>query len=303
MPHRKVAEKVTKTAFAKTAFARTAFLGAIATLISFAIPTASQANDIAASLSPAQSPAHSPIAASPDPAGLQLAQAIMPTPGSPTLAVTGYGRAFAPADQVAILLAYTLNYYPEPPSDTSIPTPILPPTAQESDLQPVVDALVGAGIPRSDISFSREAYNPQVVRMIVRVANPSRERVNTLVQLAGGTPARESKLALTVTNLVFTARDCPATEASAREAAVADARAQATALANDTGVELGELLSVTGYGTWGYIGPSSSKCPANISEVLRYAAQYGTVIPYDPSLPLDISLDFSVSLTYSIDGQ
>jgi uncharacterized protein YggE len=286
MPRRKVAEKVTKTAF----------VGVIAALMSFTLPIASQANDSVASPSSAQNPA---TAARPAP--LQLAQTI--TPSQSTLGVTGYGRAFAPADQVAILLSYTPNYYPEPPSDTSVPTPIMPPAAQESDLQPVVDALVGAGVPRNDISFSREAYNPQVVRLVLRVANPSRERVSTLVQLANSTPAKDGKLALAVTNMVFSARDCSATEASAREAAVADARAQAAALADDTGVQLGELLNVTGYGTWGYAGPATSKCPNNLSEVLRNATQYGSVVAYDPSLPLDISLDFSVSLTYAIQEQ
>jgi uncharacterized protein YggE len=281
--------------------AKTAFSFAIATLMGLATATIGQATEtVVDTVAIEQNLISIPSDAADGAAtNLHLAQAILPIT-SEIVSVTGTGRALAPVDQAALLLSYSSNYYPEPPSDPTA-APMLPPPAQESDLQPVVDALVGAGVARSDISFSREPYNIQAIRVVVRVANPTRERIQTLTQLAATTPTKNNKLTFGSNQVVLTARNCAETEARARQAAIAEARAQATALANDAGVRLGELVGISGYSMWGSGGPSGSKCPTDLDEALRYAAQFGVMLPYDSSQPLDVSIDYSVSVNYAME--
>ncbi len=272
---------------------KAAVVCAIATTLGYALPKSAQAATFTPSsaASAAERPAES---------GLQLAQA---TPlNSRTLNVTGNGNVSIPADQAALIFSYSSNYYPMPidaSTPDAVPTP--PPALQASDLKMVTDALTGAGVSANDINVVPEPYSNQSLRMTVRVSNPSRERISRLVDAANAAATKENKFMGGVSGAIFVARDCKSAETRARESAMADARAQAQALASTAGVTIGDLISVTGTPNYySYAGPyPASTCPTSLDEALRYAT-YGAT-PYDPSAPTEVTFGASVSLTYEME--
>ena len=249
--------------------------------ILLAIPKASQAADLTPSSENA----------------LQIAQAIPSNVRS--LSVTGNGISSVPADQAAIVISYALNYYPEVPSEPGGAL-ALPPAVQESDLKMVTDALVSAGVPADNISYTPEAYSFQALRLTVRVNNPTRERVNALVDLANNTAMKDSKFIASTSGVVYVARNCQSAETAARQAAMADARSQATALADTANVKIGDLVSVSSNPNWNYAGPFPTSCPTSLDEALRYNGSY-TPQTYDPSQPSEVPVGVSISLTYAME--
>ena len=256
-------------------------LWGIATTANLAIPKASQAADF------------TPLSEH----SLQIAQAVPSNARS--LSATGNGIASVPADQAAIIISYVLNYYPEASNEQGGPI-ALPPTVQESDLKMVTDALISAGIPASNISYTREAYSGQTLRLTARVDNPTRERVNALVDLANSAAMKDGKFIASTSGVVYVARNCQSAETTARQSAMADARSQAAGLANTAGVKIGDLISVSSSPSWNYGGPFSASCPTSLDEVLRYGSLYVNQ-SYDPSQPSEVPVGVSVSLTYSME--
>ncbi len=277
---------------------KTVLVCAIATTSAIIVPQVSQAADIRAA--DAQAASDLPITELPRARSPQFAQLAQFVPiNAALLSVTGTGTASTPADKAAILLSYMLNYYPEAPSDPNAPPP-LPPTIKEADLKPITDALISAGVAASDISFAPEAYSPQAIRMIIRVNRPTRERLNTLISVANTASTRDNRFLFNTSGIVYTAQNCQAAETTARQAAMANAIEQATALASVANVQIGDILAVTGNTTWRYAAPFSTACPADLDETLRYATLYGTQ-SYDPSQPAEVSVDSSISLSYEIE--
>ena len=256
-------------------------LWGIATTANLAIPKASQAAD--STLLSENS--------------LQIAQAAPSNVRS--LSVTGNGISSVPADQAAILISYVLNYYPEASSEPSKPSPP-PPTVQESDLKMVTDALTSAGVPVNNISYTQEAYSAQSLRLTARIDNPTRERVNALVDLANNAAMKDGKFIASTSGVVYVARACQSAETTARQAAMADAHNQAAALANAADVKIGDLISVSSNPSWNYGGPFSASCPTSLDEVLRYGSLYVNQ-SYDPSQPSEVPVGVSVSLTYAME--
>ena len=270
----------------------------IATTLGFYMPRASQA----AALTPLGNTAASPASinqvlndiSSPADTILIAQSALNPR----SLSATGYGRAYAPIGQAAIILSYALNYYPETFPDEN-GTVALPPVVQESDLNTAVDALVGAGIARSAISVTRDTYSPQSLRIVVRVDSPTRDRIGTLVDLANAAVAKDNRFYTNPAGVVYTARDCQAAENTARQLAVTEAQNQVAAMASAVGVQTGELIGGSGSVIWSYSSPSSGSCPTSLDEILNYVGLYGTQT-YDPSLSPQVPVDANVSLTYEI---
>lgn len=228
---------------------------------------------------------------------LQIAQATSLNVGS--LSVTGNGISSVPADQAAIIISYVLNYYPETSSEPGEPSPP-PPPVQESDLKMVTDALIGAGVPANNISYTQEAYSAQSLRLTARINNPTRERVNALVDLANSAAMKDGKFIASGTGVVYVSRNCRSAETTARQAAMADARSQAAALASTADVKIGDLISVSSNPSWNYGGPFTASCPTSLDEVFQYGSLYVNQ-SYDPSQPSEVPVGVSVSLTYAME--
>jgi uncharacterized protein YggE len=267
---------------------KAAVVCAIATTLGLFIPKSAQAADFTSS-NATLSGEHE----------LQIAQAI--TTSEHVLSVTGSGIGRVPADQAAIILSYSLNYYSEMSSEPGA-APALPPAAQASDLKTVTDALVGAGVSASDIIITREPYSAQSLRMIIRVNNNlTRERITTLVDLAQNTGIKENKFMASISGVTYISRNCKAAEATALQAAMANARAQAEALAATANVSVGELINVSSSPSWGYVGPyPNSTCPTSLDDVIQAVSSYGAQ-PYDPAMPAEVTAGASVSLSYEME--
>ena len=242
------------------------------------------------------------------PAALQLAQVAAPTALPPvrSLNVSGNGASSVPAEQAAIILSYSVNYFSEMPVDSETPTDPsmtleVPAIATPADLQPVTNALIAAGIPMGDISIVRESYSAQALRMVIRLNRPTQSRISELIDVANNAVIADGKFAVSTLGVAYAASNCLSAEVAAREAAMAEAQRQAIALADVAEVTLGGFITVSSNPGWNYLAPfGDSVCPTNLEDALRYGQSYGFQ-PYDPAQPVEVSVSVNVSLTYEID--
>lgn len=135
----------------------------------------------------------------------------------------------------------------------------------EADLQPVIDAIVGAGVAREDIEFIGQSYyDPYfasaTLRVTVRDVNAVDDVVTAARNAVGGVPNTQ----LQSTNVSYTLQDCSALEKAAMGAAVEDAGERAQVLAEVLGAGIGPVTGASNYsyspygGTpcdTGYFGP------------------------------------------------
>ncbi|MEO6197923.1 MAG: SIMPL domain-containing protein [Dehalococcoidia bacterium] len=202
------------------------------------------------------------------------------------LTVVGYGSASAAADNAIIEFYFGTNGDGVVPqgvpetrssdgsSEVSMGAPGIDDKAlalqeadpiTEAELQPVIDALVGAGVARDDIEFIGQSYydpyfSSVTLRATVRDVGAVDGTVEAARNAAGGVP----NVQLQSTNVSYTLEDCASLEVAAMEAAVEDAGDRSQALATVLGVGVGAVTGASNYsyspfgGTpcdTGYIGP------------------------------------------------
>ncbi|NJR59159.1 MAG: SIMPL domain-containing protein [Cyanobacteria bacterium CRU_2_1] len=191
-----------------------------------------------------------------------------------------------------------------------IPEPSYPPEPEplsRADLQPVIDALVAAGIPASAIEVSLPSdgaanpyysyYYPGSVTVSFSVSQPSRERVREIVATVEESVSGSERMYLQdrlVQYTIDTSR-CDALIREAYTAALTDARDRATLLAEIIGVEIGDTPSVSDFA--GYFTPTLSPCDAPSNYIYTYASP----TYYDPSAPTEVQLQRGVFVSYPIE--
>lgn len=149
------------------------------------------------------------------------------------ITVRGTGTADAPADQA------TLNLRVFGRNNASVIT--------EATLEPVIDALVKAGVSRTDIT------TPAYLTAGAQVSNATVTAVvhhPTVTMLQDGVGAMvavfppNSQTVLSSADVRLTANDCSATRAQAQAAAIRQARSNAQSIAHSLGVRIGQVLAV-----------------------------------------------------------
>jgi uncharacterized protein YggE len=192
------------------------------------------------------------------------------------LTVTGYGMASANADS-AILEFYfsTTAVYPKPATDTggssssgSAQDSQTTPTTtgiSEADLQPVIDALVAAGVDRGDIEYiGGSYYDPYYASATLRVTVKDIGKLGDLMKAASDSAATLTTVYLQGNYVSYTISDCSALEGAAMAEAVKDADARSKALATAVSVTRGSVkgASSDAYSPFGgtacsggYVGP------------------------------------------------
>ena len=135
----------------------------------------------------------------------------------------------------------------------------------EAELQPVIDALVGAGVARDDIEFIGQSYyDPYFSSATIRATVHDIGAVDGAVEAARNATGGVPNVQLQSTNVSYTLEECASLETAAMEAAVEDAGDRSQALATVLGVGLGTVTGASNYsyspfgGTpcdIGYIGP------------------------------------------------
>jgi uncharacterized protein YggE len=194
--------------------------------------------------------------------------------GGSGITVQGYGTASADADSAIVELYFFANggggVEPQPAPDTSsrssdgstgiaVGEPAPPEGGAgdslqtvdqiaEAQLQPVIDALVGAGVPREDIEFIGQGYYDKYSSSATLRATVSNLSVlDAAVNAATAAAANLGAIQLSSTNVVYTIADCAALESAATKAAVDDAKERGIAFAQTLGVGIGEITGASNY--------------------------------------------------------
>jgi uncharacterized protein YggE len=190
--------------------------------------------------------------------------------GGEGITVAGYGVATIDAD-MAVIEFYFGSYGvrpAEPDAGSREGSTGQVPSTQpitEADLQPVIDAIVAVGIPRSDIEFlgSPYYYDPYFSSAVLRVRVRDMGLVGAVTQAAQDA-SRSIDIALQSTSISYLVEDCGPLEQAALAAAVEDARDRGAAFAQALEVGLGAIVAASSYAyspfggsacDTGYIGP------------------------------------------------
>lgn len=268
-------------------------------------------------------------------AAVPRAVAAQPAPGTaPGIVATGFGRASVPASTATLqfvigrsdigyagmpgemivesgpMASPAAEGMPPMPEMPGMPgMPGMPAGVTEADLEPIVRALVDAGVPEDALtvtvpSASQIVYGPggpAAGEIVADIAAPQQAQLAEVAQAARAA-ASDAGLALFHTGVHYQADDCVALLQQAREAAVADARSRAEGLAQATGATLGELVQASEYP---YFGPEGAdSCGPAGMETMFGPYGPGTYPVFNPSAPAEASATTQVTLTYALgEGQ
>ncbi|HEV2106975.1 MAG TPA: SIMPL domain-containing protein [Thermomicrobiales bacterium] len=252
-------------------------------------------------------------------------------PGSePSLTVTGYGAATAPADSALIQLligpaqgdfgkgmyesssgevrVVTAGSEVEVHEDTAmLGTPVshadggMADPVDEAALEPLLAALEEAGIARDAIEvvvspISAAPYEgpySAAARLEFTIQQPELPAINELMSTLSQTAA-EAGLSLIQAGASYQVEDCQSLEDEAMQAAIDDARQRAARLAEQLGVTTGETLLASDFAI--FSGPSNvgGCAPFGTDEGhVSYGGPGGpflSIPDYDPSAPPEVTV-------------
>lgn len=163
---------------------------------------------------------------------------------SRSISVTGQGEASGPPDQAEVSAGVQIL------ADTVIEAT----RENQSIIERIMTALEEQGIPEEKIQTSNYSIwaeqnyqDPRQQSRIsgYRVSNVVTVRIDDIDKIGDVLAAVTNAGANTIHGIQFGVRDTAALEQKAREAAMANARARAEALASLAGVELGEVISIS----------------------------------------------------------
>ena len=207
--------------------------------------------------------------------------------GQTGITVQGYGSATADPDSALIEFYFSRSGYGDEPKPVPLPGEdgtsssgssgsIEPATRDsdtavagqveqitEADLQPVIDAIVAAGVARGDIEFMGQSYyDLYYASATLRAEVGDINSVDAVVQAAQGAAGNLGDIFLNGTSISYTVSDCAALEKAAMEAAAADANERGAAFADALGVTLGPIIGASHYSYAPYGGTA---CDGNFT--------------------------------------
>lgn len=233
------------------------------------------------------------------------------------LMVLGQGEASAPADVAEVEFSFT-NYDPyavpeeglllfsdssaQTPSSLQAQAPGDTPALTEAQLQPVVDALVAAGIPSESIEVSIVLGSPNVYPYTTDRGSvsfdldaPSQEQVKRAVDRVNEAIADREEIFLQNLSVQYSINDCTDLEQDVYQDAITDARNRAMAIATAMGVELAEVPSVA-ESPFNFLSPAcGSTAQPSLYNPWGLGASY-----YDPEAPAEVLVRRDVFVTFPI---
>ncbi len=165
----------------------------------------------------------------------------------------------------------------------------------EADLQPVVDAIVAAGVPAGDVEVIVMPYYGDPYyggSATVRATVGNVDSVDAVVKAATDAAAGLADISMQGTNVSYTVSDCAALERAAMEAAVKDARERGTNFADVLGVGLGDVAGASNYSSSLYGG---SPCDLNFTGPYPLSG-----VAYAEGQTPDVQLMATVTITFNI---
>ncbi|MEO8456498.1 MAG: SIMPL domain-containing protein [Chloroflexota bacterium] len=279
------------------------------------VPTAAPAENASSVSSDSAARSASGVGSSSS-SGIAAPQAI----GDGTTGITVSGFGLATADPDAAIIDFYFSRYggyccvsplpaPDLPADGSSgsgsapapPIDIKPTTGAgetvepitEAVLQPVIDAIVAAGVSRSDIEFIN-SYSDQysssatlhvTVKNIDSVSDVTTAAQNAANNLGGNTSFSS--------NVSYTLQDCSAIEKAALDAAVTDAGERGQQLATALHVGLGKVIGAADYS----YSPSGSQCS---SGGMPYPVYYDVGVKSATGGATSVQVVAQISVTYAM---
>jgi hypothetical protein len=217
----------------------------------------------------------------------------------PGIVAVGYGQATAPAASAR------LQFLIGPDQSAMMSGP--PSSMTEVELEPIVQALVDAGLAEAEIEATMPSVAggffgpgaPENGEIRATVEQPTQDQLADLVQ-AVREAAGQAGSSVYHVGARFEADDCEAQVQAAREAAVADARARAEGLAAAVGATLGDLIQVSESPFFGPTGAGTcgEGLPPDIAGFGPFGP--GTEPAFDPSLEAEAVAYVQVSLTFAL---
>jgi uncharacterized protein YggE len=223
------------------------------------------------------------------------------------ITVQGFGSASADADSAIVEFYFSRNgpvpdtgtrgIEPGANSSGGVAEPAAPNLQEvapitEGDLQPVIDAIVAAGVAREDIEFNGQSYFDKFSSSATLRAKVSNvDAVDGVVKSANDAAAGLSGVVLNSTNVAYTVKDCPALEEAAMRVAVEDAKERSAVFARSLGVGVGAVRGASNYSYFG-----GTPCdPGFYPGPIPLAG-----IAYAQGQPRQVQVIANISVTYAI---
>lgn len=166
----------------------------------------------------------------------------------PSVTVLGNGEASAPAETATIqLIVRALDGGAPAPGSDVVPVPAgQPRPVSEEEMAPIVEAIVGSGVTARDVEVVTSPgfggpFGPGTAQVLVELDRAEIDLAEGLVE-AGIAAAGENGLFVETVGAGYRVSDCAPLQREARQAAAADARERAEALAEVLGLRLGEIV-------------------------------------------------------------
>ena len=224
----------------------------------------------------------------------------------PGIVVTAVGEASAPAESATMqAIVRDIDGFsggkpssegePAPPP----PAPGLPPALTEEQVQPIVDAVVAAGVPAESVEVF---VNPQFGGPLGAGGAEVRVELDqTQLELAGdvATAMTEAttQAGLIIENLgaAYAVADCEPLVREAQRAAADDARARAERMAEVLGLQLGEIILASEGSEY---GPGGVGCATSPFAELSGKGSY--LPAFDPTGEAEVEVYATLNLAYGI---
>jgi uncharacterized protein YggE len=165
----------------------------------------------------------------------------------------------------------------------------------EADLQPVVDALVSAGVPRANIEVVVQPSYGDIYSggsATVRATVEGTGSLNDIVD-AATSAAIPANISFSGTGVSYTVGDCPALERAALDAAVSDARERGGGFAASLGVGLGDVTGASSYSYSAYGSPCDGT---------TFGGPYPlSGVAYAETQAADVTLLATVTITFAME--
>ncbi|NJN88092.1 MAG: SIMPL domain-containing protein [Leptolyngbyaceae cyanobacterium SL_7_1] len=213
------------------------------------------------------------------------------------ISVLGNGQASAPADYAGIQMVFGAgDLYPNPET----PTPPAP--LREADLQPLVEALTALNIPADNIEVYLSAspgFPPETAvspRLQVQLDNPTHSSIQRVIEAVRQLDQENDRFNLQQFGVWYSLNDCRPLEEAARRSAIEDVQIKSQSIAAAAGMELGELVALSG----GDVYPplyGGYACPASPTS---YIDPYSVPPPYTPFVPVEVRLTGTVTAVYEM---
>lgn len=213
--------------------------------------------------------------------------------GAPAVAADGTPEAGGPGE-------------PSP----AIAGPMGPPQLTEAQLEPVVQAIVDAGVDAEDVSVNvgpsvsgfAGPGGPGTGLVEVTLDQPAAEAVEEIVT-AGSEAAADNGFFVQQLGVGYDVADCAPLEREAQQAAIADGREKAAQLAESLGVTLGDLIQASDYSNFGPpFAADDGGCPVSPEFGYYGPGSAFNTPPFDPEAPAEAEAYAQVNLVFAIAG-